>query len=81
MNIESCIDTLSSVVFHGWERRTGVTMINVNFSLIALANTLTQCRAYLKCIQHPYMWIWLPFYVPWDLVAQPACKQIHIHCS
>ena len=40
MNVESCIDTLSSVVFHGWERRTGVTMINVNFSLIALANTL-----------------------------------------
>ena len=40
MKIESCIDTLSSVMFHGWEGRTGVTMINLHLPIIALANTL-----------------------------------------
>ena len=38
--IGSCIDILKNWVYHRWEGHTGVIMIKVHSSLIALANTL-----------------------------------------
>ena len=29
----------------------------------------------------PAVYTWLPAYVPWDLMAQFGCKQIHIYWS